>query len=151
MAEPARKPSVTSYDRDFAAWAEEQARLLKARSVTGLDWENLAEEIDSLGRSERQEIRRRLLILLHHLLKWQFQPDERSNNWRASILEQRQRIEDILDESRSLRSFPARALDREYRLARLKAAGDTGLPLNLFPIEPPYSIADILSDGFFPG
>ena len=83
-------------------------------------------------------------------MKWQFQPDERSNSWRASILEQRQRIEDILDESPSLRSFPARALDREYRLARLKAAGDMDLPLNLFPIEAPYSIPDILSEAFFP-
>jgi hypothetical protein len=151
MAEPARRVPNASYDQDFAAWAEDQARLLKGERAVGLDWENLAEEIDSLGKSQRQEIRSRLLILLLHLLKWHFQPNERGNSWKASILEQRQRIADLLDESPSLRSFPATVLEREYRLARLKAAGESGLPVDVFPTDVPYSISDILSDEFFPG
>jgi hypothetical protein len=150
MPEPARKASASSYDQDFAAWAQDQAHFLKTRSAAGLDWHNLAEEIGSLGKSQRQEIRSRLLILLLPLLKWPYQPDERSNSWRASVLEQRQRIADLLDESPSLKSFPAAVIDREYRLARLKAAGESGLPLSLFPVETPYSISDVLSETFFP-
>jgi hypothetical protein len=103
-----------------------------------------------LGKSQRQEIRSRLLILLLHHLKWQFQPTGRGNPWMASILEQRQRIADLLHESPSLKSFPATVLEREYRLARLKAAGESDLPLSLFPVDVPYSISDVLSEDFFP-
>ena len=139
------------YDRDFYEWTVVQARALRDVRPTELDWENLAEEIESLGRSARSELRSRMTVLLQHLLKWEYQPEARSNSWAASILEQRQRIAEAIEESPSLRSYPALVVEKEYRIARLRAAGDTDLPVELFPADCPYSSADILREDFFPG
>ncbi len=150
MAEPARKPRQNLYLSDFLAWSQEQGRLLKARSSAGLDWDNLAEEIETLGRSERNEIRSRLVVLLQHLLKWQFQPSRRKPGWAASILEARDGINVQLEESPSLKRYPETVVDRQYRIARLKAADETGLPVEAFPAECPYTLNQILDEAFLP-
>ncbi len=151
MSEPARPLPLHSYEQDFFAWSEEQGRLLKARSRAGLDWDNLAEEIESLGRSQRSEIRSRLIVLLHHLLKWHFQPSGRKLGWRASIAEARNRVNQELLDSPSLRSYPETVLGKQYEVARLKAAAQTHLPLDALPAECPYSLTEILDEDFFPG
>ena len=151
MAEPARSASHPLYEQDFYAWTEEQAALLEARRTVGVDWANLAEEIRTLGRSERHAISGRLGILLIHLLKWEFQVDRRSWSRRANIFEHRHRLRGRLEESPSLRSYLEEVLAKEYRIARLKASGETGLPLDRFPEECPYTIAEILDDDFQPG
>lgn len=151
MADPAHKFHTSLYEQDFFAWSEEQGRLLKARNVAALDWDNLAEEIETLGRSERSEIRSRLVIVLLHLLKWEFQPAKRKAGWAASLLEARTRLVQALDESPSLRSYPETVLDKEYRIARLKAAAETRLPAEAFPLLCPYSVSEILDDSFLPG
>lgn len=150
MAEPARRAPRAEYDRDFAAWAEEQGGLLRARAGAELDWDNLAEEIETLGRSERHEIRSRLLVLLLHLLKWQFQPEKRKGGWRSSIIETRARLHECLEESPSLQGYPAAVLAKEYELARLKAAGETDLPVESFPPSCPWPLSAILDEDFFP-
>jgi hypothetical protein len=150
MSERASQPRLSLYDRDFFAWSQEQGRLLKARSAAGLDWNNLAEEIEGLGRSDRREIRSRMGIILQHLLKWQFQPAARSGSWAASLLEQRSRLEELLEESPSLKSYPAEIIDKEYPLARQSAAGDTALPIETFPSECPYSVQEVLDPSFLP-
>ena len=151
MAEPARRSEAGLYDRDFYAWSEAQSQLLKSRSTAQLDWDNLAEEIATLGRSERSEIRNRLRVILIHLLKWQFQPEGRNASWAGSLLEQRDQLNETLSESPSLKPYPQSVLRRQYRIARLKAAGETGLPVETFPPESPYSVAEILDETFFPG
>ena len=151
MAERARIVEPSLYDRDFAAWSEEQGRLLRARSRSDLDWDNLAEEIETLGRSERSEIRSRLVILLQHLLKWEHQPERRKTGWRASILDARDQLNEQIEASPSLKAYPAAILPRQYELARLRASDETGLPMDRFPPDCPYSLADILNDAFFPG
>jgi hypothetical protein len=151
MSEAARKPALAQYESDFFAWTEEQGRLLRARKAAGLDWDNLAEEIETLGRSERSEIRSRLVVLLHHLLKWQFQPGKRKQGWRASIIEARDQLDEQLTTSPSLHSYPATVLAKQYKVARLRAADETGLPLDSFPVECPYSMAEILGEDFYPG
>ena len=150
MAEPAVRSAPPLYDRDFHAWSEEQSRLLKARSRSGLDWENLAEEIATLGRSERSEIRSRIRVILVHLLKWQFQPGGRNASWAGTLLEQRDQLNETINASPSLRGYPQSILPRQYDIARLKAAGETGLPVENFPQECPYTAAEILDDTFFP-
>ena len=150
MAEPARKPETSLHEADFFAWAQEQGRLLKARSTAGLDWDNLAEEIETLGRSERNEIRSRLVILLQHLLKWQFQPSRREPGWLASVIEARERIEETLTENPSLRGFPETILQKQYRIARLRAADEAGLAVESFPEQCPYALTDVLDDDFVP-
>ena len=151
MAEPVRKPKNVGYDQDFSAWSEEQGRLLKARSPLDLDWDNLAEEIETLGRSERSEIRSRLVVLLLHLLKWEFQPTKRKPGWRASIVEARDQLNEQLVASPSLRSYPVQVLRKQYEIARLKAADDTRIAVGKFPERCPYEMSQILDEAFYPG
>ena len=90
-------------------------------------------------------------MVLHHLLKWQYQPSKRKTGWSASILEARDQLNERLRESPSLRSYPETVLNKQYLIARLKAADETELPLDTFPAECPYTIAEILDEGFLPG
>jgi Domain of unknown function DUF29 len=150
MVEPARKPKSSLYDRDFSAWSEFQARSLKKRNASDLDWDNLAEEIETLGRSERSEIRSRLVVLLLHLLKWQYQPAKRKPGWKASVVEARDQIARQIEESPSLRAYPASVLDKSYEIARLRAADETDLEVDLFPEQCPYSMTEILDENFYP-
>jgi hypothetical protein len=145
------KPQLTPYETDYAQWCAEQGALLRSGRVDAVDRENLAEEIESLGRSDKREIRSRLKELLLHLLKWHFQPGKRKGGWRASIVEQRDELKQLLEESPSLRDLPSLALARSYRVARAKAADETGLAEAKFPDDCPYSVDDILDDDFFPG
>jgi Domain of unknown function DUF29 len=151
MSEAAPKLQLHSYDEDFSAWSEEQSHLLKARSRAGLDWDNLAEEIESLGRSQRSEIRNRLTVILLHLLKWEYQPSKRKLGWKASILEARRQLNRELRESPSLRSYPAEVLAEQFEVARLKAAAETELPLETFPTECPYPVPHVLDEDVLPG
>jgi hypothetical protein len=142
---------LASYEEDFALWAAEQGALLRAGKLDRVDIENVAEEIESLGRSFEHEIDSRMNVLLAHLLKWEFQPGQRSNSWRATIFEQRTRIGRLLKESPSLRQYPATVIPDEYPLARLHASGETGLNESAFPSTCRYSIGQILDEKFFPG
>lgn len=150
--DPKRRPiaPATPYDRDFHGWTVEQAALLAARRAEALDWNHLAEEIASLGRSEKREIENRLSFLIQHLLKWRHQPDRQSGNWRATIIEQRRRIARELSDSPSLRGYPAEVLAVEYEIARARAAAETGLPDEAFPAKCPFTIGQILDLDFLP-
>ena len=137
------------YDDDLYQWTIEQADALRRRAINELDFDNLAEEIESVGRSERREIRSRLEVLLIHLLKWHYQPERQSDSWRAPVLEARRRIEDVLADNPSLRSFPADALASAYRLATLDKA-IRRLDLLHLPEACPWAIEDVLRDDFWP-
>src|ERR1700682_4982184 len=100
-----KAPSNTLYETDFYAWTQEQAQLLRERRWSDLDLDNLVDEVESVGSSEKREIRSRLKVLLTHLLKWKFQPGLRGNSWRRTIHEQRENIADIVESSPSLRSY----------------------------------------------
>lgn len=140
-----------AYDEDFFAWTQEQARLLRDGDVAGIDTENLAEEIESVGRSNRREMRNRLTVLLLHLLKWQFQPKRRGSSWSTTIWEQRLQLESILEDSPSLRLFFAEILDASYGRARDKAVDETRMGPHVFPASCPYTPEQILSEDFLPG
>jgi hypothetical protein len=142
--------NAVAYDDDFFAWTQEQARLLRDGDVASIDLENLAEEIESVGRIDRREIRNRLTVLLVHLLKWQFQPKRRGSSWSTTIWEQRLQINSILEDSPSLRSFPAEVLGVSYRHACEKAAQETRIQPSIFPVECPYTLEQILSEDFLP-
>ena len=141
---------LAAHDEDFALWSAEQAALLRAGQQDGLDRENLAEEIESLGRSERKEIRKRLRVLLAHLLEWQHQPAKQKGGWASTILVQRRELQRTLAESPSLRAHPSEILDEAYEIARLKAVGETGLPEATFPAACPFTIDEILDPDFLP-
>jgi hypothetical protein len=141
---------LVSFDQDFHAWVFEQIELLKHSRFTDLDIEHLVDELRAVAMAEESEIENRLVVLLHHLLKWEFQPEGRSNSWRATILEQRKRINRVISKSPSLRRYPAKAIAEEYDVARLHASGETGLPLERFPSTCPYSAAQVLDQNFLP-
>lgn len=142
--------NVTPIERDYALWCAEQGALLREGRLAALDRENLAEEIESLGRSERYEIESRLKVLLVHLLKWRFQPEARKSGWKNSIREQRLRIARRIKLSPSLQNYPAEALADEYTLAVPEAADETGLPEQTFPAVCPFTIEQILASGWLP-
>src|SRR5690606_28243937 len=143
--------NVTQYETDYALWCAEQGTLLRAGRLDALDRENLAEEIESLARSDKKEIRKRLEVLLRHLIKWEFQPNKRKRGWYASIAEQRRQLGYTLDESPSLKNFPSQVLDSMYELARLKAGAETSLPESRLPQRSPYKIEEVLDEAFLPG
>ncbi|WP_288582880.1 DUF29 domain-containing protein [uncultured Methylobacterium sp.] len=140
-----------SPETDYFLWTQGQAALIRAGRWAALDREALAEEIADLGGSQKSEIRSRLTVLLHHLLEWEFQPQRRKYGWRATIVEQRVSLDDVVTMSPSLRAWPAEVLDKAYRLARVRAADETGLPNRSFPPDCPYTLSQILDERFYPG
>jgi hypothetical protein len=140
----------TLYENDFYAWTQEQARLLRDRRWNELDIENLAEEVESVGRSDKHQIQNRLKVLLAHLLKWKYQPGARSSAWRGTIREQRDRLRMVLDDSPSLHDYPALVFDSAYLSARLLAAKETGIDFTLFPESCPFTLEQALDDEFLP-
>ncbi len=142
---------LTSIDDDFALWAAEQAALLTSGRLDRVDIENVVGELEYLGNSQKHEIESRLSVLLAHLLKWQFQPERRTNSWRATLFEQRREIARLIKRSPSLRDHPGQAFLDEYELAVLKASGETNLPTSAFPETCPYAIEQVLDPTYFPG
>jgi hypothetical protein len=138
------------YEDDFYAWTVEQAHLLRSGEVSGIDAANIAEEIESMGRSDRRELRSRLVVLMMHLLKWQHQPAARSRSWSATIDEQRLQIEEVLAESPSLRPIAAAMLSPAYAIARARAVAETGLAETAFPEACPFTADEMLSRAFLP-
>jgi hypothetical protein len=136
----------TLYDQDLAAWAEQQATLLREGRTEALDTANLIEELEATSGSLRRELKRRLRILLLHLLRWQFQPRRRSRGWVATIAEQRDQIKDLLDESPSLRREIEATAMAAWPQARKRAAIESGLPRETFPADLPYDLSQILGE-----
>ncbi len=139
------------YDRDFYAWSREQAELLRAGKLAEADIEHIAEEIDSMGRTEKRELISRLSVLLLHLLKWRHQPGKRGPSWEASISNQRDAIADHLDDNPSLKPLLPQALASAYRSARRDALAETGLAQSTFPETCPWTVDEVLGDEFWPG
>jgi hypothetical protein len=144
------KRAKTSYDTDFFAWTQEQARLLRAGKLAEIDLVNVAEEVRSLGSSEKREIRNRLTILIAHLLKWKYQPGVRSPSWQRAVREQRDSISELIADSPSLRSYPRSVAHKRYDAARLAASAETGIDFTLFPEDCPFTAEQILDPDFLP-
>ena len=142
---------LAGYDTDYYGWALEQAALLRAGRLAAADIENIAEEIESLGRSEKRELVNRLSFLLLHLLKWQAQPTHRGTSWRLTIEEQRARLDDHLADNPSLKATIQDSHRRAYRLAILGAARETGFDRKMFPSTCPWTYEQVADPAFWPG
>jgi hypothetical protein len=141
---------MTSYNTDFYAWTTEQAQRLKTGQWSELDIENLVEEVESLGKRERQELRNRFRILLAHLLKWQYQPALRTHSWRSTLKEQRRRIIQHLEANPSLQPFLPEAFQLGYEDGLDLAVQETNLPEETFPVNCPYSLDQTLDAEYLP-
>ncbi len=142
--------SAALYDSDYLSWLAETAELLRSGRLNQIDVLNLAEELDDMGRSEKRAVESNLEVLLRHLLKYQYQGDRRSNSWRFTILEHRDRIAKAFRDSPSLRPYFASIYADCYTLARKKAAVKTGLSLETFPERVPFTPEAALDTEFLP-
>ncbi len=136
------------YEIDFYAWTQEQSALLSRGQWQSLDIDNLVEEIESLGKQQKQELRNRLGVLIGHLLKWEFQPELRGKSWRSTIVEQRDRIKLHLKDNPSLKSYLDEAVIEAHRLALSLVVRETPLDYPDLPADCPYAIAQILDPQF---
>ncbi len=142
--------SNTTHERDFYAWANEQAALLRSGDMARADIEHIAQEIESMGKTEKRELVIRLAVLLAHLLKWRFQAGHRGNSWRLTIEEQRYKVDDHLADNPSLNAMRDEAIATAYRYARVEAERETGLARSVFPVACPWNFAEIMDDAFWP-
>ena len=138
------------YALDFHAWAHEQADLARRRSANELDWDNVAEELESLGRQAAWDLYNRYIVLIAHLLKWRFQPERRSASWQATIEEQRRSLRKHLKENPSLKAVDLQEFGDAYGTARVRAAGETELDRATFPVEPFFTPEQARDDDFWP-
>ena len=143
--------SANLHDKDFHAWAIQQANLLKAGKLNEIDLDNLIEEIESMGASERNQLQNRLKVLIGHLLKWQFQPSFRTRSWNATIKEQRLSVIGLVEDNPSLKSILAERIAKAYPQGVYLAVKETNLDEKVFPSICPYSMEQLFDMGFFPG
>jgi hypothetical protein len=143
----------TLYEQDFYQWIETTAALLKQRNFQEVDWVNLIEEIESMGRSEKKELQSRLIILIEHLLKLQYWEAEKVNHargWRITIVEQRNQIELSLEASPSLKLILEDLFLDCYQKARKVVLKKYQLSSNMFPVDPPFTLDKVLNSDYFP-
>jgi hypothetical protein len=136
--------STTLYDTDFAEWATQTAELMRAGRLEDVDLQNVASEIEGLGRSEARTLGGQLKRVMVHLLKIRYQPHLHGRGWDLSIMSARNSVRQLLKESPSLRRKVPGLLLEEYDNARIKAAKQTGLPFETFPEECPFTECDVL-------
>lgn len=140
--------NTAAYDEDFYGWTREQAGLLRAGKLSDIDIDNLAEEIESMGRSEADKLRSCLRLILLHLLKWREQPERRSKSWRNTIQRERDNAALVLEENPSLEPKLPALFAKAYDLARREAARETDLPPDRFPEDPPFTLVQTLDPAF---
>jgi hypothetical protein len=138
------------YEQDYFRWLEETAHLLRSGHLEKLDVGNLADEIEDMGRNEKRAVESNLEIVLMHLLKWQYQPERRSNSWQLTIFEHRKRLAKLFRDSPSLRNYYAQVFGECYQNARKMAAIETGLPLETFSPDPPFDEEEVLNSDYLP-
>ena len=163
--ETLRKLAVkpTPYDEDFYQWTRTQAAALRdnelkelakaLKPLAALDLANLAEEIESLGKRDRRAVESYLEVVMMHLLKWVYQPQERARrglSWRRSIDNARGRLEKLARDNPSLRELPPALVEHAYHRARRGAARDTGLPLTTFAAICPWNLEQLQDEDFLP-
>lgn len=141
---------LTNYNGDVIAWANEQARLLRAGQFSQLDIEHIADEIEDVGKSELRELESRLAVLLAHLLKWQFQPTHRGVSWEVTIKTQRKNITRRLQKTPSLKSTIG---DDDFWLEIWDDAVDIATKetgVGGFPDACPWPFEQIMNPDFWP-
>ena len=142
--------SAHLYETDFYAWTQQQADLLKKKCFSEIDCNNVIEELESMGRSEKRELLNRLAVLIMHLLKWQHQPLIRSTSWIKTINEQRRQILLLLEDSPSLKHDIEQKILRTYNLAIKDMEKETGIQRKQLPQTCPYTFNQIMDNDFWP-
>jgi hypothetical protein len=143
-------PPPTSHESDFYTWAAESADAIRQGRFEGIDWDAVAEELEDMGRSERRALENRLEVLLAHLIKWRFQRDRRSTSWTGTIKEQRRKCVRLLRQNTGLKSLLPESIVDAYESATALAERDTGIDEANFPASCPWTVEQILDEGYWP-
>jgi len=138
------------YETDFYGWIQNQAGVLRAGNLANLDYDNLIEEIESMGKSLQRELISRLEVLFSHLLKWQFQPKLKGASWELTIGEQREKIVDLISDNPSLKSKIGDCVERGYKYGKRAAMKETGIDQSTFPTHCPWTFEQAMDMDFWP-
>lgn len=138
------------YEADYLQWLETTIEQIRSQELANVDWRNLIEELEDMGRSERRSLESNLTVLLLHLLKWQYQPELRSGSWKGSIVDHRRRIRKALKNSPSLKPYLEEILAECYADAVEQAIAETELAPETFPAILSYASEAILDATFLP-
>lgn len=139
-------PPRPLYDQDFALWIEEQVAALRVGDVAALDLPNLTLELEGLTKRDVRGLGSQIKRIMAHLLKQRYRQERARRSWADSIENRREEIADILEQSPSLRRTLPGLMTKTYPRAASQAARDTGLPVERFPEEPPFSLAEVLGE-----
>lgn len=150
MLSQAQNTALNLYETDYNLWITQTIQALKTSNLDAINLAHLIDELEDMGRSEKRTIYSNLKILLMHLLKYRYQASKRSNSWRSTIREHRQRIQRAFKESPSLQEYFQEILAEAYQDARELAADETGLSLQIFPENCPFSMKEILNADYLP-
>ncbi len=140
----------SKYQEDFYAWTQEQAQLLRSQQLAKIDFANLIDEIESMGKSEKRALKSRLSVLLMHLLKWQFQSSFQSTSWQLTLRTQRRAIKDLLVDNPSLKHWLVETMHDAYEQAKDDAVVRNGLNSSIFPDQCLWSIEQVLDLNYLP-
>ena len=149
MQTPTQTTTQTLCDQDYYLWIRTTINQLRTEQFSAVDLENLLEELETIGRSEKRAIESLLTKLLVHLLKLKYWDSEREGNqghWLGEIRTFRREIKHELKDSPSLKPYILEIFDECYQDARLEASDRSQLPLDIFPLIPIASLTQILDD-----
>ncbi|WP_322879643.1 DUF29 domain-containing protein [Pseudocalidococcus azoricus] len=140
----------TLYDVDYVDWIAETVARLKAKDFASLDLENLIEEMESLGRSERHALSSQWIRVVKHLLKLEAQPQatDYHNSWVSSILDGVREITELVEVSPSLKNYLRSNEVKWYQKSRQEASIETRLPQAQFPESCPYDVLDLIAGNY---
>ena len=138
------------YEQDFCLWVDKALVLLREGNLTHLDLANLLEEIEDMSNSQKQALESNLKIILMHLLKYKYQSDKRTNNWRYTIVEHRQKIRKAFKNSPSLKRHFLEEFADVYLDARKLASVETNIDIDNFPITSPFTEFQVLDEDYLP-
>lgn len=141
---------MINYEQDFYGWTQEQAEFLRCGRLNDLDIDNLIEEIETIGRSEKRALESSLTVLLMRLLKWQYQPSRRGRSWQLTIKTQRLQFMKVLRDNPGLKPSLEQCLIDAYQMAVIKASQETGLDEGSFPTICPWSMSEAIQQDFYP-
>ena len=148
-----RAKNRVAYERDYYGWIQQNARAIREGRLKDVDWANVAEELEDMGKSERRALCSQLARLLAHLLKWSHQPQRRrssEHSWRATIEHARDTARELIEENPSLKPELPELLSKAFRDALAQVVGESNLPKKNFPATCPWSYDQVLDEDFWP-
>ncbi|MEH2323907.1 MAG: DUF29 domain-containing protein [Nostoc sp.] len=143
----------TLYDQDYYLWLMTTINQLRTGQFSSVDLDNLLDELETMGRSQKRAVKSLLIRLFEHLLKityWDVERERNEGHWKAEIRTFRREIKDELKDSPSLKPYILEIFDQCYQEGRKEASDRSQLSIDIFPLIPIGSLEQILDENWFP-